>query len=151
MNGSDQVSAVESEQGNVAMVLELSKSSTGSVAQIARTDMTEAGLRETSGASTRVNGLEAYVGTYEGVSGSTTVLLRVAHIRAAQRVYLVAGMTTATEFRGLMGGSRRRFRPSGNCHRPKPIAFSPIGSVSRWFGRVTRGSRLPARSRMGPA
>jgi predicted Zn-dependent protease len=147
MNGSDQVSAVESEQGNVAMVLEFSKNAAGSVAQIARTEMLDAGLRETSGASTRVNGLEAYVGTYEGVSGSTTVLLRVAHIRAAQRVYLVAGMTTAAEFPrvdGSFAAAIQTFRELSPAEaeqiQPSRLGFQVVRPGDTWesIARQTR-------------
>ena len=139
MNGSDQVSAVEPAQSNVAMLLELSKNSTGSVAQIARTDMTEAGLRETSGAATRINGLEAYVGTYEGVSGTSKVLLRAAHIRAGQRVYLVAGLATAAEFPRVDGAfaaaiqTFRELSPSeADRIQPNRLGFYVVRSGDTW-------------------
>jgi predicted Zn-dependent protease len=98
VNGADQVSATESDQGNVMMLLELSPDKSGSPEQAARADMSQAGLRELDGRSSRINGLDAYVATYEGVVQQTRVLFRAAHIRSGQQMYIVGGLTSATEF-----------------------------------------------------
>lgn len=97
-NGDDQVSARETDEGNVAMVLELSKNTSGSPQQAAGADMTAAGFRAVGGESTRINGLDAYVGTYEGAADTTRILVRSAHIRSGTRIFLLAGLATATEF-----------------------------------------------------
>lgn len=98
VNGAEQVSATESEQGNVVMLLELSRNSRTSPEQAARADMSQAGLRELEGRSGRINGLDAYVATYEGVVQNTRVLFRAAHIRSGQQMYIVGGLTSASEF-----------------------------------------------------
>jgi len=97
VNGDEQVSAQQADQGNMAMILELAKSE-GSVEQTARANMTAAGLRETDGERGRINGLDSYIGIYEGVAGSTRVVVRAAHIRSGNQTYLVAGLATAAEF-----------------------------------------------------
>lgn len=97
-NGADQVSAVEREEGAVAMLLELSKNKAVTPEQAARADMTEAGLRETAGNRTRINGLEAYIGTYEGTQQNTRFLIQAAHIKSGDQMYLIAGIATAPEF-----------------------------------------------------
>lgn len=97
VNGDEQVSARESDQGNVAMILELAKNA-GSVEQTARANMTAAGLRESDGERGRINGLDAYIGIYEGVAGQTRVVVRAAHIRSGDQTYLVAGLATADAF-----------------------------------------------------
>ena len=96
-NGADQVVAVEKAEGNVAMLLEFAPSD-GSVEQTAQRTMAKAGLRETSGQRTRINGLDAYVGTYEGVSGNTRIAVRAAYIRTGQQTYLFAGLAPAGDF-----------------------------------------------------
>lgn len=139
MNGSDQVSAVESEQGNVAMLLELSKNSSGSAEQAAHADMPAAGLRETSGGTARINGLEAYVGTYEGVTNNTSVLLRAAHIRSGQQIYLVVGLATAAEFpradRGFTAAIqsfRQLSQQEADRIQPKRLDFHMVRSGDTW-------------------
>jgi predicted Zn-dependent protease len=97
-NGSDQVSAVESDQARVAMLLEISPSASASPAEAARADMAKAKLTETSGSATRINGLDAYVGTYEGLSDNTRIVVRAAHIRSGDKTYLVAGLATSSDF-----------------------------------------------------
>lgn len=97
MNSNEQVAAIEKEGGNVAMVLELAPNA-GSVEQTARTSMTKAGLQEARGERTRINGLEAYVGTYQSASGNTQIGVLAAHIRSGQQTYLVAGLAPAAEF-----------------------------------------------------
>ena len=97
-NGATQVAAVENDQGHVAMLLEISKSTASSPAAAARDDMSKAGFTETGGGATRINGLDAYVGTYEGTSDTTRILMRAAHIRSGNTTYLVAGLATPTDF-----------------------------------------------------
>src|SRR6185503_3822333 len=96
-NGAAQVSAVPGEQGSAAMILEISKSQ-GSPAQAAQQDMSQAKLQQTSGGGTRINGLDAYVGIYEGVSNNTRIVVRAAHIRSGNQTYLVAGLSTPDAF-----------------------------------------------------
>jgi predicted Zn-dependent protease len=97
VNGAQQVSASPGQQTNAVMLLELSPSA-GSPQQAARADMSAAGLTETSGGAGRVNGLDAYVGTYEGVVNNTRVVIRSAHIRSGQQIYVVAGLATPDAF-----------------------------------------------------
>ena len=65
--------------------------------------MAKAGLREANGERTRINGLDAYVGTYEGVSGNTRIGVRAAYIRAGQQTYLFAGLSSVNEFSRVQG------------------------------------------------
>jgi predicted Zn-dependent protease len=97
INGDAQVSAVPGESANVAMLLQLAQGS-GSVEQLARAQMTEGGWQQTSGDRTRINGLDAYVGTYRGVSDSTPVTAQVAHIRSGDQTFVVAGLAAANAF-----------------------------------------------------
>lgn len=97
INSNEQVVARPNEDSNVAMLLELSESR-GSVEQTARAEMTAAGLRQANGQRTTINGLDAYVGTYEGTTNGVRIALLAAHIRSDQRTYLVAGLAPASDF-----------------------------------------------------
>jgi len=96
-NGAEQVTARERENSPAAMVLELAQQ-TGSLQQTAREEMARAGLRETSGQNTEINGLQAYVGVYQGALENTQVAVRAAHIRTPQQTYLLAGVTSPGDF-----------------------------------------------------
>jgi predicted Zn-dependent protease len=146
VNGADQVSATESEQGNVVMLLELSPDKSGSPEQAARADMSQAGLRELDGRSSRINGLDAYVATYEGVVQQTRVLFRAAHIRSGQQMYIVGGLTSATEFPRadrLFSASIQSFRQltvqEADRIQPSRIIFYTARSGDSWESIAKQG------------
>jgi predicted Zn-dependent protease len=89
--------ALADESGRVAMLLELAENR-GSVEQTARADMAAAGLREADGGRTRINGLDAYVGTFQGATNGANIGVRAAYIRSGQYTYLVAGLAPASDF-----------------------------------------------------
>jgi predicted Zn-dependent protease len=97
VNTDQQVSARESEESNVAVMLQLVTGS-GSVQQTAQTSMAKAGFREASGQRTTINGLPAYVGIYDGAMNNIRVTVRAAHIQAGGRVYLLAGVAPSSQF-----------------------------------------------------
>jgi predicted Zn-dependent protease len=96
-NGAEQVAARPAEDSNVAVILELAPSG-GSVQQTAQQQMAQAGLQQSSGQSVDINGLQAYVGVYQGAVENTRVAVRAAHIRSGQQTYLIAGIAPADEF-----------------------------------------------------
>jgi predicted Zn-dependent protease len=99
VNGAEQVVAQPDEQqGNRAMILQLAERTAGSIEQVATSQMREGGWRQVSGQRTQVNGLDAYVGTYEGVSGETPVIVQAAHVRSGNQVFVVAGIATPQVF-----------------------------------------------------
>lgn len=97
INGDEQVSARRSDSGNVAMLLQQS-SATGNLQQVAPASMAQAGWRQVSGARSTINGLEAYVGTYEGTANNTPVIARAAHVRAGDQTYVIAGVAPSGDF-----------------------------------------------------
>jgi predicted Zn-dependent protease len=85
---------------NEFMVLQLVPNAAGSIEQIARGTMANAGFQEVSGERGRVNGLDAYVGTYQGqMQGLGNVVTVAAHIVHDRNVYLFAGLAPPNEFR----------------------------------------------------
>lgn len=99
INGDEQVVSRPGETGNRAMVLQLAKG-TGNVEQLAQTQMAAAGWQQTSGQRTQLNGLDAYVGVYQGVSGQTPVTVQAAHVRAGDQVFIIAGLAATQEYQG---------------------------------------------------
>ena len=86
---------------NNFMLLQLVPGARGSLQQIAQVSMANAGFRQLQGESTNVNGLNAYVGTYQGnLQGLGNVAMLAAHIVQNNTVYLFAGLAPPNEFQG---------------------------------------------------
>ena len=69
------------------------------IENIAMTAMQGAGFRAASGSRTTINGLDAFVGVYQGqLEGLGNVTMRAAHIAHNANVYMVAGFTAPDLF-----------------------------------------------------
>lgn len=113
-NGKTQVVAKQP-GGEVYMVLQLVEDSQGrGIADVAVRSMRSAGYRQLEGAQTEINGLPAYLGTYEGsVEGLGRVTVRAAHLDAGRNVYVLAGIAQPGVFpsvSNVFGGAIRTFR-----------------------------------------
>ena len=100
-NSAAQVVAKAPERENY-MLLQHVPNARGSVQQIAQTSMAQAGFRQLQGEPANVNGLQAYVGVYqgqmEGLGNTGTV---AAHIVHNNNVYLFAGLAPANQFNAV--------------------------------------------------
>ena len=96
-NGDTQVVARRDESSNSVMLLQLTQGS-GPIDQLATAQMTQAGWRPVSGERGSINGLDAYVGTYQGAISNTAVTLQAAHVRAGNQVYVIAGVAPGADF-----------------------------------------------------
>lgn len=139
VNGDDQVSAREPDPGNAVMLLELSKNASLAPEQAARADMTAAGLRGVSGGATRINGLDAYLGTYEGTADGTRIAVQAAHIRSGGQMFLLAGLAAASEFTRVQptfAAAIQTFRPLSQQEadriQPNRIDFRVVRSGETW-------------------
>jgi predicted Zn-dependent protease len=153
LNGASQVSAGSENEPGAVMILELSKQSTGSVADAARADMADTGFRETGGGPTRINGLDAYVATYEGAIENTPVAARVAHIRSGDHIYLVAGLATAERFPSAdrnFTESIRSFRSLSAAEaariQPGRVRFHTVQAGDTWESLARRAGPFGAPS-----
>jgi predicted Zn-dependent protease len=138
MNSDEQVVARRSESENVAMLLQLD-SGTGPIQQMAPASMAKAGWREVSGERTTINGLEAYVGTYQGTMNNTPVTIRAAHVRAGQQVYVVAGVAPTSEFNSSAQTFTRSIetfrtlsREEADRIQPNRVDFYTVRSGDTW-------------------
>jgi predicted Zn-dependent protease len=101
------------------VLLELVPAQGGSLEQIAQQQMTKAGFTLVEGTRTRINGLDAVVGTYSGAMQNVgQVGARAAHIQHADRVYLIAGLAPAAQF----GSARPAFDQTIASFRPLTAA-----------------------------
>jgi predicted Zn-dependent protease len=97
-NTKSQVTARAPER-NEFMVLQLVQNASGSLEQVARATMANAGFRLVNGERAQVNGLDAYVGTYQGqMRGLGDVVTLAAHIVHDRSVYLFAGLAPPAAF-----------------------------------------------------
>lgn len=97
-NTRTQVMARAPEQ-NQFLILQLVPNPAGSIEQVARASMAQAGFQHLNGQRTQVNGLDAYVGSYRGkMQGLGTVTTLASHIVLDKNVYLLAGLAPPNEF-----------------------------------------------------
>jgi predicted Zn-dependent protease len=101
---------------NVFLLLQLVQNPRGRGAEdIARSDMGSAGFRLVQGGRTTINGLEAFVGTYEGsIADLGRVGVRAAHIVHGGNVFLFAGIAPVDGYprvEGELNEGLRSFRP----------------------------------------
>ena len=85
------------------------------IREIALNSMASAGFRSSQGEGTSIDGLDAYLGVYQGqIEGLGAVVMRAAHIMYDGTVYLVAGLAASGTFQqadGAFVDSIRSFRP----------------------------------------
>jgi predicted Zn-dependent protease len=149
VNSSEQVSARPDENSNSAMLLELAPAN-GSPEQTARDVFSKAGFTELDGQRTRVNGLDAYIGRYQGVMSNQRVYMEAALIRADQQTYLVAGIAPANEFNAsarAFSSTIQSFRPLSRDEadriQPDRIQLYTARQGDTWASLARRGNVKP--------
>lgn len=137
-NSDAQVSAQSDAASNRVMVLELAQGS-GTVSQIASSQMAQAGWRETAGERGSINGLDAYIGTYQRTVDNTTVTLRAAHVRTGDQTYVIAGLAPSGDYAEVADAftaSIRSFRPLSAAEaeriQPNRVDFRIARSGDTW-------------------
>jgi predicted Zn-dependent protease len=113
-NGKEQVLAKMPGQEAYVMLQLVPMPQGRSIEEVAARSARDIGLREASGGSTTINGLEAYIGTYQGsLNQIGNVTMRAAHIRQGRTVYFVAGFAPPQlyeQIEGDVASSVRSFR-----------------------------------------
>jgi predicted Zn-dependent protease len=102
INTNEQVLSRPGEEANAVLLLELATGE-GSVQQVAAAQMGKAGLTLVEGARTSINGLEAFLGTYQGTTNNTAITLQAAHLRSGAQTYVVAGMAPTSSYQSVSG------------------------------------------------
>jgi predicted Zn-dependent protease len=109
-----------------------------------------AGFRIESGSRTTINGLDAFVGLYQGqLEGLGNVTMRAAHIVHNGNVYMVAGFTAPTLFQqsdAAFLASIRSFKPisaaeAANIH-PNRIDIYVVRQGDSWQAIAERSGNI---------
>ncbi len=145
-NTATQVAAKAPERENY-MLLQLVANASGSLQQIAQTSMANAGFRQLQGERDTLNGLDAYVGTYQGtMQGIGNVVTVAAHVAHERNVYVVAGIAPANQFESAQAqfaNSIRSFRGLSASEaaniRPNRIDIYTVRGGETWQGIAERG------------
>ena len=126
-NGQTEVVATEPGTSVQMVLVPVSRSQGRTLEGVARFSMQRAGFRTVSGRQTLINGVEAFVGTYQGsMQRAGRVIVRAAHLAHNRRVYLVAGIApedlyeraepnftrSIESFRALTAGDAEGIRPN---------------------------------------
>ena len=153
-NGKAQVTARPAEIRDAMMTLELVPDAQGSsLEQVAASSMQKAGFTRLGGENTRLNGVPAYVGVYDGqMQDGAAVRVRAAHIRLERQVLLLAGIASQSRYaqaERLFAESIRSFGPldAGEAARIKPnrLGFTTVRNGDTWQGIADRtGGLIPA-------
>jgi predicted Zn-dependent protease len=139
-NGKTQV-MVQEPGSEVYMVMQMVENARGrAIDDIAAQNMSRAGYTEREGRTTTINGLDAYVGTYEGsASGMGRVLVRAAHIVNGRTIFFLAGLAQPLAFDRAerdFSAAIRSFRPLARREadeiRPNRVAFYTARAGDTW-------------------
>jgi predicted Zn-dependent protease len=132
------------------LLLQLVPNAQGSIQQIAQGSMVNAGFRPLDGERTQINGLDAFVGTYQGTMqglGNTGTL--AAHVVLGNRVYLLAGLAPANQFRAAQQSfvtSIRSFRQlsaqEASNVRPSRVDIYTVRGGDTWASIAERSGGL---------
>jgi predicted Zn-dependent protease len=132
---------------DVFMLLQLVMMPQGrNVQEVALGSMQGAGFRHVEGERATINGLDAYVGVYEGqIEGLGAVASRAAHIRHGDAYYLVAGLVAPGLFRqvdGTFQSAVRSFRALTTAEaegiRPSRIDLYVVRAGDTWASIAER-------------
>jgi len=139
-NGKAQVVAKEPNRNNFVLLQLIDNPERLSIEEVARRSMANAGFRQAGGERSRVNGLNAYLGLWQGqMQQLGDVAARTAHIEHGGRVFLVVGLTPANEYRSneaVLARSVESFRPisAAEAERIKPnrLRFYTVRRGDTW-------------------
>jgi len=153
-NSPTQVLAKAPERDNY-MLLQLVPNPRGSVDQVAQTGMAGAGFRQLNGQRSQINGMDAYVGTYQcNLQGLGNVVTSAAHIVHEKNVYMLAGFAPPNQFEAAQrefAASIRSFkalsREEAAGIRPNRVDVYTVRSGDTWQSiaqRLGDGTVKPA-------
>ena len=138
-NSSQQVVAKAPDREQYVL-LQLVPNARGSLGQIAQGSMANAGFRQLQGERTTLNGLDAYVGTYQGnMQGLGNAGTLAAHVVHNGHVYLLAGLAPANQFQSAQQqfvSSIRSFRELSAAEaarvRPSRVDIYTVRGGDTW-------------------
>jgi predicted Zn-dependent protease len=152
-NSPDDVVVRKAPNQNVYMLFQAVPNARGvNVEQIAQQAMQGAGFRIQSGSQQTINGLDAYIGVYQGsLQGIGNVTMRAAHIIHNGNVYMLAGFSPPAGFEqedDAFLKSIRSFRPltaaEAEAVHPNRIDIYTVRQGDTWQSIADRGGVIKA-------
>ena len=148
-NSAAQVVAKAPDRDNY-MLLQLVPNARGSLQQIAQGTMANAGFRQLQGERATVNGLEAYVGTYQGaMEGLGNIVTVAAHIVHNRNVYFLAGLAPPNQFQGAQAEFANAIRSFHELSASQAASIKPnrvdiytVRNGETWQAIAERGGSL---------
>jgi predicted Zn-dependent protease len=150
MNSPSQVAAQEPGQQHY-MLLQLVDRPQGRTAEeIGSREMANAGFKRLEGQPTRIGGLEAFIGLYQGqINGIGRVVMRAAHVIQGRSVYVIAGFAPEAAFGRIdkaVAASLTTFRELSAREaaeiRPNRLDFYTVRAGDTWQSIAQRGGGL---------
>ena len=122
------------------MLLQLVPNPRGPVDQLAQVGMANAGFRQLNGQPAKINGADAYVGTYEGnLQGLGSVAVVAAHIVHDRNVFVLAGLApprdlagVGAEFQSSIGSFRGLTAREAAAIEPNRIDIYTVRASDTW-------------------
>lgn len=127
--------------GNAVVFLQLVTQPQGNgMEAIAANDLRNSGLRIVTGGETRINGLDAFLGTFQGqMQGVGNAALRIAWIAHDRNVYRIAGLApveTYPQVEAAFSATLRSFRPLRDDEarniRPNVVRLHTVRAGETW-------------------
>ena len=132
---------------DIYMLLQIVQGAQGrNVEEVALASMQGAGFQRVNGGRTTINGLDAYVGVYQGqIEGLGNVASRAAHISHNNQVYLLASLVPPQGFDQAdpaVQGTIRSFRPLSAAEaesiRPSRVDLYTVREGDTWASIAQR-------------
>jgi predicted Zn-dependent protease len=147
-NSPQQVVAKQPDADVFMLLQGVSKPQGQTARDVALSHMQMAGFRNVSGDRATINGLDAFVGVYDGmIEGLGQVALRGAHISHGGTYYLVAGLVAPAAFDrvdGTFTTAIRSFRPlsaaEAEAIRPARVDFYTVRTGDTWESIAARSN-----------
>ena len=145
-NSATQVAAKAPDRDHY-MLLQLVQNPSGSLEQVAQGSMTRSGFQPLRGERVQINGVDAFLGLYQGnMQGLGSVGVLAAHIVHDRNVYLLAGLAPANQFdqaRGAFENGIRSFRSlsadEASRLRPSRVDLYTVRAGDTWDDLARRG------------
>jgi len=145
-NSPQQVVAKQPDADVFMLLQGVTKPQGQNVRDVASSHMQAAGFTRVSGDGARINGLDAFVGVYQGkIEGLGEVVLRAAHIAHGGAYYMVAGIVAPRGFEqadSTFTTAIRSFRPltaaEAEAIRPARVDFYTVRSGDTWASMAER-------------
>ena len=150
MNTPNQVAAHEPGQQHFMLLQQVDQARGRSIDEIGQRAMASAGFKPVDGQRLDINGLDSFVGVYQGsISGVGQVTMRAAHIAVGRSVYLLGGFAPRDGFARVdreIETAIKSFRPltarEADAIRPNRLDFYTVRAGDTWQSIASRGKGL---------